>query len=132
MDIGSAVSRALGVTERQLLELGRYETSDAFDEDERLAIELAVAMCGDPVVITADLRERLAARFTRTQLVELRRTSRGRTTGHGSTARSTCSQPGSATAPCAWCRSTGHLPTRQREALVALLEAVGAQQRRNR
>ncbi len=71
MDIGSAVSRALGVTERQLLELGRYETSDAFDEDERLAIELAVAMCGDPVVITPDLRERLAVCFTRTQLVEL-------------------------------------------------------------
>lgn len=71
MDIGSAVSRALGVTDRQLHEIGRYETSDAFDDDERLAIELAVAMLGDPVDITPDLRARLDERFTRTQLVEL-------------------------------------------------------------
>ncbi|HVM54236.1 MAG TPA: hypothetical protein VM262_13645 [Acidimicrobiales bacterium] len=65
------MSRAVGVTERQLHELARYETSDAFDDDERLAIELAEAMLGAPVEITPDLRERLAARFTRTQLVEL-------------------------------------------------------------
>lgn len=71
MDIGSAVSRAMGVTERQLLELSRYETSDAFDGDERLAIELAVAMLGDPVEVTSDLRSRLQARFTEPELVEL-------------------------------------------------------------
>src|SRR4051794_36383563 len=71
MDIGSAVSRAVGVTERQLLELAQYETSDAFDDDERLAIELADAMLGEPVVITPELRARLEARFTRAQVVEL-------------------------------------------------------------
>jgi alkylhydroperoxidase family enzyme len=71
MDIGSAVSRAVGVTERQLHELARYETSDAFDEDERLAIDLAVAMLGEPVEITPVLRERLRARFSHAQLVEL-------------------------------------------------------------
>lgn len=71
MDIGSAVSRALGVTERQLLELGRYETSDAFDDDERLAIDLAVAMSAERVDIPDELRARLDARFTRAQLVEL-------------------------------------------------------------
>src|SRR5688572_2214814 len=71
MDIGSAVSRALGVSERQLHELSSYESSDAFDDDERLAIELAEAMLGEPVEITPNLRERLGARFTQTQLVEL-------------------------------------------------------------
>lgn len=71
MDIGSAVGRAVGVTERQLHELASYETSDAFDGDERLAIDLAVAMLGEPVEIAPALRARLEARFTRTQLVEL-------------------------------------------------------------
>jgi alkylhydroperoxidase family enzyme len=71
MDIGSAVGRALGVTERQLRELASYRTSDAFDDDERLALELADAMLGEPVVIADDLRARLEARLSRTQLVEL-------------------------------------------------------------
>lgn len=71
MDIGSAVGRAQGITEQQLHDLGRYETSDAFDDDERLAIELAVAMGAERVDITPDLRARLEARFTRAQLVEL-------------------------------------------------------------
>src|SRR3954470_7160017 len=71
MDIGSAVSRTMGVTEQQLHDLARYETSDAYDDDERLAIELAVAMLGDPVEISVDLRRRLTERFTEPQLVEL-------------------------------------------------------------
>jgi alkylhydroperoxidase family enzyme len=71
MDIGSAVSRAVGVTERQLHELGRFESSDAFDAEERLAIELAVAMAAVPVDISDALRARLDARFTRAELVEL-------------------------------------------------------------
>src|SRR5688500_10847512 len=71
MDIGSAVSRAIGVSERQLRELASYETSDAYDDDERLAIELADAMLGEPVNLSDDLRQRLETRFTRTQLVEL-------------------------------------------------------------
>jgi alkylhydroperoxidase family enzyme len=71
MDIGSAVSRAMGVTERQLHELSSYETSDAFDDDELLVLDLAVAMLGDPVEISPELRERLDARFSQAQLVEL-------------------------------------------------------------
>jgi alkylhydroperoxidase family enzyme len=71
MDIGSAVSRALGVTERQLLELDRYETSDAYDDDERLVLDLAVAMLGEPVELSPELRARLDARFTEAQRIEL-------------------------------------------------------------
>ena len=71
MDIGSAVSRAMGVSERQLRELASYRTSDAYDEDERLAIELAEAMLGEPVTISDDLRQRLSAHFSEAQLIEL-------------------------------------------------------------
>jgi len=38
LDIGFAVGREMGVTERQLLELGQYQTSDAFDDLERAAL----------------------------------------------------------------------------------------------
>lgn len=65
------MGRELGVTERQLLEISRYETSDAFDDDERLVLELAVAMTDAPVEITPELRARLDARFSEKQLVEL-------------------------------------------------------------
>jgi alkylhydroperoxidase family enzyme len=71
MDIGSAVSRAMGVADRQLLELASYRTSDAFDDDERLALELADAMLGEPVAIAPELRTRLEARFSESELVEL-------------------------------------------------------------
>ena len=41
----------MGVTEQQLLELGRYETSEAFDDLERLALDLAVAKAKTPTEI---------------------------------------------------------------------------------
>ncbi len=71
MDIGSAVGREMGVTEQQLVELGRYESSDAFDDVERAVLDLAVAMAKTPTDIPAELTERLRARFDEAQLVEL-------------------------------------------------------------
>jgi len=41
----------VGVTDRQLLELAQYRTSDAFDDDERLVLDLAEAML-EPVEIS--------------------------------------------------------------------------------
>jgi alkylhydroperoxidase family enzyme len=61
----------MGVTERQLMELRSYETSDAFDPRERLALDLAVAMAKTPTDIPSDLRERLLQQFDQPQLVEL-------------------------------------------------------------
>jgi len=61
----------MGVTEQQLLELGRYETSDAFDDLERAVLDLAVAMAKTPTEIPSELKERLRAHFTEAQLVEL-------------------------------------------------------------
>jgi alkylhydroperoxidase family enzyme len=71
MDIGSAVGRASGVTDRQLLELGSYKESDAFDDLERLVIDFAVAMSTTPTTVTDALRDELLRHFTRGQLAEL-------------------------------------------------------------
>ncbi|MEW6636678.1 MAG: hypothetical protein AB1425_07670 [Actinomycetota bacterium] len=71
MDIGSAVGRELGVTEEQLRELPRYRESEAFSEEERLAIALAEEMAETPVEIPPELSERLRLHFDEAQLVEL-------------------------------------------------------------
>ncbi len=61
----------MGVTERQLLELRQYETSEAFDDLERAALDLAVAMAKTPTDIPSELTERLRQHFDEAQLVEL-------------------------------------------------------------
>ena len=61
----------MGVTEQQLMDLGRYQDSPAYDERERAAIELAVEMAKTPTNIPGDLMERLRKHFTEAQLVEL-------------------------------------------------------------
>lgn len=71
MDIGSAVGRAVGITETQMSELHRYDRSEAFGEDDRLVLDLAVAMAKTPTDVSADLSERLRRRFDEAQLVEL-------------------------------------------------------------
>jgi alkylhydroperoxidase family enzyme len=71
MDIGSAVGRELGVTEEQLRDLPRYRESEAFSEEERLAIDLAVEMAKAPVEVPPGLMERLREHFDEAQLVEL-------------------------------------------------------------
>ena len=71
MDIGSAVSRELGVTEEQLRDLPRYRESEAFSEEERRAIDLAVEMAKTPAQVPPELMEKLRKRFDEAQLVEL-------------------------------------------------------------
>jgi alkylhydroperoxidase family enzyme len=61
----------MGVTEQQLRDLGRYETSDAFDEAERAALDLAVAMARTPAEIPSEITERLRGHFDEAQIVEL-------------------------------------------------------------
>ena len=61
----------MGVTEEQLRDLSRHRESDAFDDDERLVIDLAVEMTKAPVDLPAELKARLHARFDEAQLVEL-------------------------------------------------------------
>ena len=71
MDIGSAVGRELGVTEEQLRDLPRYRESEAFSEEERLVIDLAVEMSRVPVKVSPELTEELRIRLDEAQLVEL-------------------------------------------------------------
>ncbi|MGH9083540.1 MAG: carboxymuconolactone decarboxylase family protein [Acidimicrobiales bacterium] len=61
----------MGVTERQLQELAGYRRSTAFSDEERLVVDLAVAMAGTPVSVPPELMEELRRRFDETQLVEL-------------------------------------------------------------
>jgi alkylhydroperoxidase family enzyme len=65
------VGRAVGISEEQLLELPRYESSPAFDPVERLVLDLAVAMARTPCDVPEELRARLRERFDEAQLVEL-------------------------------------------------------------
>lgn len=71
VDIGSALCLASGISEDQLRALPSYRTSELFDDDERLVIEFGEAMTRQPVAVTADLRERMLARFSRTEVTEL-------------------------------------------------------------
>jgi alkylhydroperoxidase family enzyme len=61
----------MGVTEEQLRDLPRYRESQAFSEEERLVIELAVEMTGSPVKIPLEIQKRLRRYFDEPQLVEL-------------------------------------------------------------
>ena len=61
----------MGITERQLAELGRYERSDAFDATERLVLDLAVGMTSTPAAVDDELRERLLEHFSKAELMEL-------------------------------------------------------------
>ena len=61
----------MGVTERQLQEIGRYRESSAFSADERLVLDLAVQMSKTPVDVPAEVLARVRARFSEAELVEL-------------------------------------------------------------
>jgi alkylhydroperoxidase family enzyme len=65
------VGRALGITEQQLADLPRFDTSSAFDELDRLVLRYAVAMTDTPVEVPDELFGALRARLDERQLVEL-------------------------------------------------------------
>lgn len=71
LDLGSELARRSGISNRQLRELQRYESSDAFDDDERLVISLASALTATPCTLDDDLREAARARFSECELAEL-------------------------------------------------------------
>jgi alkylhydroperoxidase family enzyme len=59
------------VSERQVLEIARFETSDAFDETERSVLRYASAMTTTPVEVPDALFADLRKRFSDKELVEL-------------------------------------------------------------
>ena len=71
IDIASGILERLGVSEEKLLELPRWQESDAFSDDERLVLEYAEVLTATPPTMSGELWERLSARFDEAQLVEL-------------------------------------------------------------
>ncbi len=71
MDIGSAVGRASGIDERQLLELGSYAESDAFDAGERAVLDYATGMTATPTSVSDEVFARLRQHLDDAQIVEL-------------------------------------------------------------
>ncbi|WP_067845089.1 carboxymuconolactone decarboxylase family protein [Nocardia lijiangensis] len=71
LDIGSAIAQSAGVTERQITDLPRYRTSDAYTELEKLVISYAEAVTATPAIELGELRDQLLTHLTKAQLAEL-------------------------------------------------------------
>ena len=71
MDIGSAVGRKEGLTERQLMELADFEHSDAFNDLEKAVLRFATRLTLTPVEVPDAVFDALRPHFTPRQLVEL-------------------------------------------------------------
>ncbi len=71
IDIGSALAHEAGIAERKLCELHEFETSDAFDETERLVLRFASVLTATPIDVPAELRDRLVELLGKAALVEL-------------------------------------------------------------
>lgn len=61
----------MGLSDEQIRNLNWYAESDLFDSDEKLVLEFADAVTATPARVTPELRQRLQARFSTPQLVEL-------------------------------------------------------------
>src|SRR5262249_31991216 len=71
MDIGSAVGRREGLTERQLLELADFEHSDVFNDLEKAVLRFATHLTLTPAEVPDEVFDALRPHFTPQQLVEL-------------------------------------------------------------
>jgi alkylhydroperoxidase family enzyme len=59
------------VTEEQLYDLARFETSEHFDRREKVVLRLAVALTRTPADVSDELFEALTVEFSERELVEL-------------------------------------------------------------
>ena len=71
LDIGSALATHKGISESQLRALSNHHDSPAFDETERLVLDVAAALTRVPAVLDDGLRSRFEAAFALTERVEL-------------------------------------------------------------
>jgi AhpD family alkylhydroperoxidase len=104
IDLGSYLSQQDGVSEREVLEIGDFRTSDAFSERDRAALEYGLALSGVRSEVSDELFERLRAQFSDEEIVEVTAAAawenfRGRFNralglqAHGFTAGSVCAMP---------------------------------------
>jgi alkylhydroperoxidase family enzyme len=61
----------MGIDEATLADINRWQDSDRFSPLERLALQLADAMCATPAEVSDDLRAALLEHLTPGQLAEL-------------------------------------------------------------
>jgi 4-carboxymuconolactone decarboxylase len=71
MDIGSAVGRKEGLSERELMELADFEHSDAFNDLDKAVLRFATHLTLTPADLPDDVFDALRPHFTPQQLVEL-------------------------------------------------------------
>lgn len=65
------MGRAQGLSEQDLADLDRFETSDAYDETDRLVLRLATVMSTTPVEVSDELRSELIAALGKSGFAEL-------------------------------------------------------------
>ncbi|HYL35033.1 MAG TPA: hypothetical protein VEV17_03870 [Bryobacteraceae bacterium] len=65
------MGRKAGVTEDQLHELARFESSEHFNQQEKLVLRLTVALTRMPADVSDELFEALRRQFSERELVEL-------------------------------------------------------------
>ena len=65
------MGRDQGVTEAQLIDLARFEESDAFDETEKNVLRYAEALSRTPADVSDSLYAALESHFSEEELVEL-------------------------------------------------------------
>ena len=65
------MGRAQGITEEQLRDLSRYSESSAFTPQEKLVLDLAVAMTRTPPDVSDGLFGEMQKHFNSAQIVEL-------------------------------------------------------------
>lgn len=71
MDLGSAVGRKEGLTERQLMELADFEHSDSLNDREKEVLRFATHLTLTPAEVPDEVFDALRPHFTPQQLVEL-------------------------------------------------------------
>lgn len=71
IDLGSAVAKQAGITEKQLKNLALYSKSPEFSQVERVVLDLANAMTLTPAKVSEDLFLRLQEFFDPMQIVEI-------------------------------------------------------------
>lgn len=71
LDIASALARHDGLTEAQLRALATHRDSPAFDDTERLVLDVAEALTRVPATLDDDLRRRFRSAFGPAQQAEL-------------------------------------------------------------
>ena len=65
------MSRKKGITEQQLQDIGRFESSPNFNDVEKITLRLAADLTRTPANVSDELYAALRAHFSERQLVEL-------------------------------------------------------------